>query len=82
MASLTIRNLDDDLEVSLRLRAARHGHSMGEEAAQILRQVLAPVVQGGSLAERIGRRFAGLDAEDLPILPRRPTRPGLRLDET
>ena len=36
MATLTIRNLDDDLKALLRLRAARHGRSMGEEARRIL----------------------------------------------
>ena len=40
MASMTIRNLDDDLKARLRLRAARHGQSMEEEARSILRSVL------------------------------------------
>jgi plasmid stability protein len=80
MARLTIRNLDDDLETALRLRAARHRRSMEEEARQLLRLALGAAVQGGSLAERIGRRFSGLDAEDLPVPARRPIRSGLRLD--
>ncbi len=36
MASITIRNLRDDLKQRLRLRAARHGRSMEEEIRQIL----------------------------------------------
>jgi phosphopantothenoylcysteine decarboxylase / phosphopantothenate---cysteine ligase len=36
MASLTIRKLDDELKRRLRLRAARHGRSMEEEARAIL----------------------------------------------
>ncbi|HEY2136171.1 MAG TPA: plasmid stability protein, partial [Xanthobacteraceae bacterium] len=36
MASLTIRQLDDDLKKRLRLRAARHGRSMEEEARHLL----------------------------------------------
>lgn len=40
MASLTIRNLDDNVKALLRLRAAQHGRSMEEEARQILRQTL------------------------------------------
>jgi plasmid stability protein len=32
MASITIRNLDDTLKRSLRIRAAEHGRSMEEEA--------------------------------------------------
>ena len=39
MASITIRGLDDDLKQRLRLRAARHGRSMEDEARTILRGV-------------------------------------------
>jgi len=74
MASLTIRNLDDNVKAALRLRAAQHGRSMEEEVWHILRQSLEPVALGGYLAERIGRRFAGLDAEGLYVLPCRPSR--------
>jgi phosphopantothenoylcysteine decarboxylase/phosphopantothenate--cysteine ligase len=37
MASITIRRLDEDLKKRLRLRAARHGRSMEDEARTILR---------------------------------------------
>src|SRR5215470_10526371 len=37
MASITIRQLDDALKRRLRLRAARHGRSMEDEARVILR---------------------------------------------
>src|SRR4051794_14228626 len=37
MASITIRQLDDDLKRRLRLRAARHGRSMEDEVRTILR---------------------------------------------
>ena len=40
MATLTIRDLDDSLKLSLRMRAARHSRSMEEEARQILRHAL------------------------------------------
>src|SRR5437667_12012373 len=36
MASLTIRRLDDDLKQRLRLRAARNGRSMEDEARIVL----------------------------------------------
>jgi phosphopantothenoylcysteine decarboxylase/phosphopantothenate--cysteine ligase len=39
MASITIRQLDDDLKQRLRLRAARNGRSMEDEALTILRDV-------------------------------------------
>jgi len=42
MASLTIRRLDDELKKRLRLRAARHGRSMEDEARVILRQAAGP----------------------------------------
>ena len=40
MASLTIRNFEDDLKTRLRIRAAEHGNSMEEEARRILRDTL------------------------------------------
>jgi antitoxin FitA len=40
MASILIRNLDDDLKQRLRLRAAEHGRSMEQEAREILREAL------------------------------------------
>ena len=40
MASITIRNLDDDVKTRLRVRAADNGRSMEEEARLILRDVV------------------------------------------
>ena len=37
MASITVRNLEDSVKKKLRMRAAKHGHSMEEEVRQILR---------------------------------------------
>ena len=42
MTAITIRNLDDTLKARLRLQAARHGHSMEEEARQLLHKGLEP----------------------------------------
>lgn len=41
MATMTIRNLDDDVKARLRVRAAQHGRSMEEEARCILRAALS-----------------------------------------
>jgi len=41
MASLSVRNLDDDLVVRLKRRAARHGHSAEAEVREILQQTLS-----------------------------------------
>ena len=40
MASLTVRNLDDEDKRGLRIRAASHGISMEEEARRIIRRAL------------------------------------------
>ena len=54
MPTLTIRNLDDATKSALRLRAARHGVSMEQEARDILsRSVAGDAVRRGrtSVAE-------------------------------
>jgi plasmid stability protein len=73
MATITIRNLDDDLKTELRLAAARHGHSMEEEVRTILRRALAAEPQPG-LGSRIRQRFAEQGGVEL-ALPSRKERP-------
>ena len=71
MSSITVRNLDEAVKNSLRVRAARHGWSMEQEVRQILQQTVAPEqAAGASFAERISRRFASLDVE-APAIPAR-----------
>jgi plasmid stability protein len=71
MATLTIRNLDAALKERLRVRAARHGHSMEAEVRDILQDTLnepeRPVV---NLYQRIRSRFAPLGGVDLDLPPR------------
>jgi antitoxin FitA len=70
MASLTIRSIDDKLKSLLRQEAARHGHSMEEEARQILRSAVmgdSTDFGGMTLTERINRRFAGLRADEIEL---------------
>ena len=82
MSSITVRNLDESVKNSLRVRAARHGWSMEQEVRQILQQTVAPEQAGQvSFAERINRRFTGLDAESLPIPQRQITRTPPELDQ-
>ena len=45
--SLSVRNLDDALILSLKRRAARHGHSAEAEVREILRQALAQEAEAG-----------------------------------
>ncbi len=70
MATITIRNLDDDLKVRLRLKAAHHGHSMEEEARLILRRALVSSNENRGLGSRIRSRFADGGGVEL-ILPQR-----------
>lgn len=85
MTSITIRNLDDGLKTSLRLRAARHGLSMEQEVRNILQNTLAAetnVASGLDFALRINQRFKGLGADDLPMPPRQRARPLVDLDKS
>ena len=66
MASITIRNLDDDVKRRLRLRAAQHGRSMEEEARDILRQIVGKPSAPQNLGRAIHARFAALGGVDLP----------------
>ena len=53
MASLTIRQIDDNLKSQLRLRAAANNNSMEAEARSILRQALTkPSVEQYGFATR------------------------------
>lgn len=74
MATLTIRNLDDELKSLLRQRAARHGCSMEQEARNILSRAVQPQLAGTDFALKIHKRFASLKVEELPIPRRRAAR--------
>lgn len=74
MASITIRNLDDDVKRRLRIRAAGHGRSMEEEAREILREVVGEERRSQNLAATIRARVAPLGGVDLDLPPREPMR--------
>ena len=64
MASITIRNLDDNIKAKLRIQAAQHGLSMEQEAREILRTSLdKPANSEGTFLQRIRARFAGYDLD-------------------
>lgn len=65
MASITIRNLDDDVKARLRIAAARHGCSMEEEVRRILRRTLTAEDSVIQLGTRIHERFTELGGFDL-----------------
>jgi antitoxin FitA len=74
LASITIRNLEDDLKHRLRVRAAEHGRSMEEEARDILRQVVGEGAPPRNLAAAIRARVAPLGGVDLDLPTREPMR--------
>ena len=68
MATLTVRNITDEVHRALRVRAARHGHSMEAEVRGILESAVSPErrVKLGSLLADMGRR-AKLTAEEFAV---------------
>ncbi len=73
MATLTIRNVDPELQKRLRVRAALNGRSMEAELRHILKDVLRAHDDEHevSLAESIRRRFAPFGGVDDLVLPPR-----------
>lgn len=65
MATLTIRDLDDELRSRLRVRAAGHGRSMEAEVRAILSEALAKPSATERLGTRIHQRFADVGGLDL-----------------
>jgi plasmid stability protein len=75
MASITIRNLDDETKERLRVRAAHRRRSMEEEARSILREALdAETTLPRNLAQLVHDRFSALGGVDLEIPVREPMR--------
>ena len=75
MASITIRNLDNDVKTRLRMRAAEHGRSMEEEVRIILREAVSDAKAGPrNLAKFTRECFAPLGGVELELPPRGPMR--------
>ena len=71
MASITIRNLDEDIKTRLRVQAAQNNRSMEEEARLILRQALSPADSVSNLADLALELFGkehGIQLEDHPVV--------------
>ena len=60
MATLTIRDVDEELRAKLRVRAARHGRSMVAEVRAILHDALVRSASPDGLGRRIHQRFAAI----------------------
>ncbi len=74
MASITIRNLGDDVKMRLRKRAVGHGRSMEAEARAILREAVERKPDARSLADIICSYFGPENGVDLDLPPREPGR--------
>lgn len=81
MASITVRNLDEELKQRLRVRAAANGRSMEQEVREILRVALqrdeGPVRNIGTAIHEMFRPLGGVDLE---IPAREPMREPPRFD--
>ena len=78
MASMTIRNIDDQLKARLRVQAAMHGHSMEDEARDILRAALSTEpARAQSLVDVIRARIEPLGGVELSL----PSREAIREPE-
>ncbi|WP_432218538.1 FitA-like ribbon-helix-helix domain-containing protein [Pseudomonas kribbensis] len=66
MTSITIR-LDERTTEQLRIAAAQNGHSMEDEARQILENALAYVDRAGGLGTRILNRFGAMGGVELDL---------------
>ncbi len=74
MASITIRNLNDDIKQRLRVRAAEHGRSMEEEVRDILRRVMGDGAPPRNLAAAIRARIAPFGGVEIDLPDREPMR--------
>lgn len=81
MATMTIRNIDDQLKARLRIQAAMHGRSMEDEARDILRTALsAEPMRATSLLEAVRARMEPLGGVELELPEREAIRDPLELD--
>ncbi len=70
MGSILIRRVDERLKRKLRLRAAKHGRSMEDEARDILKSALGKEAQPPrNLYDAIRARIEPLGGVDLPSFP-------------
>ncbi|MCB8977650.1 MAG: plasmid stabilization protein [Ardenticatenaceae bacterium] len=80
MATLTIRNLDNQTKQKLRQIAAARGHSMEEEVRRILDRAVQQAEEKG-LGTRIVEQFAAISGVELVLPARSATRPAPNFEE-
>jgi plasmid stability protein len=70
MAAITVRSLDDDVKHRLRVRAAKHGHSMEAEVRAILVDAVAEDEEPKNWLLMLHERCAAIGGVELDIRPR------------
>lgn len=81
MASITVRNLEEGLKRRLRIRAAENGHSMEQEARDILRSALdEDVAPARNLGTALHDLFKPIGGVELELPAREPMREPVRFD--
>lgn len=70
LAAISVRNLDDDVEEQLRIRAARHGRSMESEIRSILEEAVRESSDARGLAVALLDRFRDSGGVELDLPPR------------
>lgn len=73
MASVSIRDLDDQVRERLRVRAAQHGRSMEAEIRAILTEAVSESASTGGFARALLARFGALGGVDLDLPARTAT---------
>lgn len=67
MAAVSVRDLDEAVRDRLRVRAARHGHSMEAEIRAILTDAVTPRADSVGLAQTLLARFGDIGGVDLDL---------------
>jgi plasmid stability protein len=70
MAAITVRSLDDEVKQRLRVRAAKHGHSMEAEVRAILVGAVAEEADPKNWLLLLHERCAAIGGVVLDIPPR------------
>jgi plasmid stability protein len=70
LATLTIRDVDEDLKAKLRVRAAENGRSMEAEVRAILAAVLTKPIPNQGMGSRIRERFSDVGDVSFELPPR------------
>lgn len=72
LASISVRNLEDDVKERLRIRAAHHGRSMESEIRAILAEAVSELNDDAGLFQTMLDRFGAIGGVELE-LPTRAT---------